>query len=769
MRRLTRSSPCRDRKAGWLAVLAGTAWTIFFFGYAPEMALADAIYGRVSLTYAHTSSTETDSTGTTTDSSFRSFFQQYNLTADEYLYPNLKLFASGMFQKVDGTSSTNGQGSWSDTSVIRPYIDLTLRTPVFTAGVNYNSVKTENKAMDTPNTTFTNEAYGGILGWKPEGLPTLDAVLTRSYNYDDTRTVQNTMTDQVSIYSNYDPTKTVRMRYQGSYIDSQDHIKDVDSTTIANDIRIMYDDQYLRDRVTLSAYYDYGHSTTDITTSGQGTVNFQVFAVNGLSLNSDNLLTGTLLSSPFLIDNTLTGPTNATNNIGSATSTASPPDTTARNFGLQFPGATQMNTLDVWVYSVTGATLDTAVPAYLPAPVAGSFTWAVYTSTDNLNWQLYQTGVPAVYSINASLPGVGKFEITFPNVTAQYIKVVVSPLSPFAAGGQGRQFPGIYVTEIQAFIAMSAASVSGTTSSTTQLGSLSTRVAILKTPGLYYNFSYFLNEQSNQFSVTRYTTMSNGLQIQHQFNPVFSGYAGVTQVNDTAPTGNTVSLQFNTQITAVPLRTLSHSLGFSTTTRLAPTGRSNSAAFTLTNTAELYQNVTLFFNGGLGTTYGETDQKIDSDNYSLGLNLIPIKTLNITLSSSGQRSDLSGGGVPTTTQSNRTDELDLSFYPFPTLYLFGSWSLRMSTGTGTGQGTDRLSNYGLNWSPFPGGDLVFTFSYYETQRYADNSIDKSVIPTLRWNITKRTYALLTYNSTKSTSIFAESTTRTYTASLNMNF
>ena len=93
----------------------------------------------------------------------------------------------------------------------------------------------------------------------------------------------------------------------------------------------------------------------------------------------------------------------------------------------------------------------------------------------------------------------------------------------------------------------------------------------------------------------------------------------------------------------------------------------------------------------------------------------------------------------------------------------------MSTGTGTGQGTDRLSNYGLNWSPFPGGDLVFTFSYYETQRYADNSIDKSVIPTLRWNITKRTYALLTYNSTKSTSIFAESTTRTYTASLNMNF
>jgi hypothetical protein len=366
------------------------------------------------------------------------------------LYPNLRLFASGLFQKTDSTSSTNGQGSWADTSVVRPYIDLTLRTAVFNIGVNYNSATTETKALNTPNSTFHHDAYGVVLGWRPEALPTLDAVLTRTYNYDETRTVQNSVTDQASLYSNYDPTKTVRMRYQGSYIDTQDHIKEVDTTTIANDIRVMYDDQYLRDRVTVSTYYDYGHSTTDITTSGVGTVNFAILAVDGLSLNSDNLLTGALISSPFLIDNTFTGPTNATNNIGSATSAASPPDTTARNVGLQFAGPTELNTLYVWVYSVTGATLDTAVPAFLPTPVAGAFTWAVYTSSDNLNWQLYQTGVPAPYSVNPSLPGVGYFAITFPNVTTKYIKVVVTPLSPFAAGGQGREFPGIYLTELQA-------------------------------------------------------------------------------------------------------------------------------------------------------------------------------------------------------------------------------------------------------------------------------------------------------------------------------
>jgi hypothetical protein len=79
---------------------------------------------------------------------------------------------------------------------------------------------------------------------------------------------------------------------------------------------------------------------------------------------------------------------------------------------------------------VTGVTIDTAVPAFLPDPVAGSFTWAVYTSSDGINWRLFQTGIPAPYLLDASRPGVGHFEITFPTVTTKFIKVVVSPSPP---------------------------------------------------------------------------------------------------------------------------------------------------------------------------------------------------------------------------------------------------------------------------------------------------------------------------------------------------
>jgi hypothetical protein len=114
MRRLTPSRLRRDRKARWLTILAGTVGAIFFFGYALEMALAEGLYGRVSLVYAHFDSTSTDSTtGLTTESTTRAFAQQYTLNADKDLYPNLKLFASGLFQKTDANSSTNGQGSWS--------------------------------------------------------------------------------------------------------------------------------------------------------------------------------------------------------------------------------------------------------------------------------------------------------------------------------------------------------------------------------------------------------------------------------------------------------------------------------------------------------------------------------------------------------------------------------------------------------------------------------------------------------------------------------
>jgi hypothetical protein len=107
----------------------------------------------------------------------------------------------------------------------------------------------------------------------------------------------------------------------------------------------------------------------------------------------------------------------------------------------------------------------------------------------------------------------------------------------------------------------------------------------------------------------------------------------------------------------------------------------------------------------------------------------------------------------------------VSYYPFRTLYLFASWSVT----SGNGLASDRRANYGLNWSPFAGGDLVFNFSYFESQRALFNEIDKTWTPSLRWNITRRAYVLVAYTDTESTSDVQQSTTKASTASFNVNF
>jgi hypothetical protein len=104
-------------------------------------------------------------------------------------------------------------------------------------------------------------------------------------------------------------------------------------------------------------------------------------------------------------------------------------DARFRNMGLDFLVATGINTLFVLV--------DRDV-----SQVADTFSWRIYTSSDNQNWELRQTVAPAFYS-----PTFNRFEIRFANVTARFVKVVTSPLTP--AIPFATSFRDILVTELQ--------------------------------------------------------------------------------------------------------------------------------------------------------------------------------------------------------------------------------------------------------------------------------------------------------------------------------
>jgi hypothetical protein len=379
----------------------------------------------------------------------------------------------------------------------------------------------------------------------------------------------------------------------------------------------------------------------------------------------------------------------------------------------------------------------------------------VYTSTDNISWTLYQSAVPASYLPFAAQLGVGKFEITFPNVTAQYIKLVVSPLLPSAGGGTAADFPGVYVTELQAFNTTAAQSAQNKRSTTTETTNVSTKVKLLEDRFLFYDFSYFEVRSDTSSVISRNSTMLNGLSYSQQFSRVFSGSASVQRMDTkTSPLGqDTVVYQLYAVVQAVPLRTLNQSVSVNEQIRETETGRSTSQSYYITNNAELYRNVTVYLNGGQTWETDEFHERTRSYQYSYGGSVTPLKTLII-----------SGGSVYSkfNTYYSRSDNISLAYNPFPLLYL--------SAGLTTVADSNRrntLQNYNASWSPFPGGALQIGVSYSETLMTQDNSVTQSLSESVRWNVNRRTAVQVSYGDSKNTSDISRTTTRAITAEFTM--
>jgi hypothetical protein len=713
----------------------------------PEAVFADRIRGAVDWTYSDLDTASKDASGSASNQEIRSFIQLYNLTMDKDIFPMLKLSASGTFQKNNADVILSDARNSSSTTLTRPSIDLRLNNPVLSMGAGFNRVTTESTVSGVRGPTLLNDAYHGYVGWKPSELPTVNVSLTRSNSYDKDRASQDISTDQVGLFSRYEPLKGLELQYQGSAIDTLNHIRDLETKVLANSGRISYMDRFFKDRVSFSTQYDIGRSTTETIASGAatGTVPFQVFAFDGLFAGNNIPNTVQLVSTPFLIDNNV----NATNanavNIGSAPFTSPPPqDTSLRNIGLRFGAATEINTLSIWVNSGTN---------FLTPAVAGSFSWGVYTSPDNLNWSLYQSITPAPYEVNAALPGVGRFELSFPAVQTQYIKVVVGPLLPV---GEAVLFPVVAVTELQAFLSRSAADVQRKTSGMNQAFSLYTKINLLSNPALFYDFSYFAFEASSEGSSVRRSTTSNGLSLSHRFSRIFSGTARAERADasDPLPTGHTVTYSYNAALQASPLPSLHHSLGYGVGIREAPTGRSNSNSVFLSNTAELYANVSAFLNAGLSTAVQETGQKSDSETYSYGIGLSPTTKLSLALSATDQETIQKGGGLPEASIVSRRQDATASYIPFSTLYLTAGIS-RVSQNSQK----STLQNYGANWSPFPGGALQFSFGYSESLSDLDNSVVRIAQPGVRWTISRWASMGASYISTENISDAGRTETR----------
>jgi hypothetical protein len=683
----------------------------------------------------NTSSTKlTDSSGNTVKLDSVIYTQRFRLNVDTQIFPTLQLSAGGLVEGNLSEAAVDGVKGKAKGLNFRPYINLMWNSDPFTLGAGYNRREESVKAGGGPRVTNIRDEYNAIFGWKPDGLPSLDVLYTRQHFYDEEQEVQDVTTDSVLLGLKY-TYKNVDVRYQANYSNETDKVAGLQTTDLTQTGRIAYSDSFFDRRVSFNTSYNITRQDTTTTSKGTGgEISTQIFPFAGLSINFDIIPPQTqhavtLNPNPALIDGNLTA--SAGINIGL------PPvggNTQPRNMGLDLLNLTEVNNLLVWV------------DRELPANIANFFSWDIYTSPDNLNWTFARAIAPAPFGFQFQ----NRFELDFLAVQTRYIKVVTRPLALTVIDASS--FPNIFITEIQAFVKkpVDSSQRKTKTHNTSQYFNADARARILNIPLLSYDFSFFYS-RSDPLGVYQYT-LSNGLSVNHRFSEVFSGTARVRREDNVQQDEKIADYIYDASLTATPLRTLTHTLVFSgrngTASGTIEGSRSLYAVF-LNNTAQLYQGVDVYLNGGVNYAKRETDEKQFGTTVSFGSNIVPHRNLTFNLNFSNITSDQKGGGKPETSSSIRSADMNVSFTPFPTLYLYGSLNITSRTDAKTSY----LQNYSVNWSPFPGGSLQFNFGYTESLRSEDKGRDTSYGPSLTWKITNRATLNMSYQrvETKSAS------------------
>ena len=697
---------------------------------------AEGLSGFLELDYSQLNTDATAADGRTVNTKSGSFTQLYNLTFDRNFYPNLKFLASGNFLNTDTSFESQGVKTESTRTIRRPYLSLNLRTPLYYAEVagtrNEEKVRTAGNSLTTERDSLVSTLY-----WRPDRFPDLKLQYLWDHLYDKNRLNVDTVSNNFQLTSNYQPAENMRLYYQGTFRNTDLRLTDTTSKETIHNGRVYYSNNWWSQRVTFGMEYNITNQEIETTTTGAGEVVFRVFPFEGLSVLSDTPGNIVLTSNPALIDGSLTAGSGI--NLGLP---APGENNQLRNMGLDFLVPTEINTLYVYV--------DRDV-----AQVADAFTWRIYTSADNQNWDLRQNVSPAIYSLTFN-----RFEIRFTNVNARYVKVVTAPLSP--AVPFAPSYPVILVTELQAEVRKPASEVAGKLTSTLQRGSVDLRAVILEAYRLTYEFSYIFNK--NDPGELSYT-VSNGLSFFQQFNRVFSGTGRVAFENGEQQDGYRETFLYTASLTAVPFQTLYHSLLFSGQTQTVAGEKETNFSIMLYNNAKFYEGIDANLWGGVSLKEDSTGLKNRNTQLNAGVTFVPNKNVNLTLLYYGTTTSASGGNVQgEITTFQRAGEASLAITPLQRVYLFGSYRIDTSTEF------DRVDtlNYSVNWSPFPDGTVHLNFSFNETSR-SDDSMDRSIIPSVRWYITPRSYVDFTYQNLKTENPAFTTLSNVYSGTVRITF
>jgi hypothetical protein len=724
------------------ARILAAAFALFFFCITGEAAVAGEVTGYIDLSTFYTDrETRTDGSSVSTDTD--GFRQQYGVTLNKMIYPKLRLLASGIFDETVAHTTTEGEETRNTTIQYRPFVDLSLLDPFYTAGGNYSKqvYKTESNGSTT---TLIDEVTGAILNWRPSGLPRVDARFSRTEIYDKERSSQDTTTDLLTAAARYEPAEGLTLRYQYTHEDVADELNNTETRTQAQDGKACYDRALLNGRVLVYADYEVIRRTTDVLKSQNGEIASQVYAFSGLSAVNDDPLLVTLDQNSQLVDNDA---------AASAGITLGLPENgnDYRNIGLDFGLETEVNEL---VLSLTWNNTG------LPSEIADVFSWDLYTSSDNLNWSLQATDSVGFDSVK------NQFTLRLAGIKTRYIKLAVKPLTEAQAVASTEFFSAadrqIYVTELQAFFVTT--DTGRRFSNTTRIADVIVRTRLFNSPLVSYDFSYFSLISEGRSSTSRSSTLSNVFSVSQRFSDVTSAAARVGREDSREGDDDITAYLYSATLYLFPLKTFSSVLSYNGRTEEAEEEDRVRHSVFMNNTAALYRGIDAFLSGGVSFESADTGARSTSTSLVAGASIVPRPNLTIIPNYTSTRSESYGGGEDETVSTTRREDLSITYAPFRTLYLAASWTLLTQNTT-----RNRLQNYNVSWSPLPGSALQLSTSYREDAEYTDDNLSKLLSLTAQWNMTTRTYLLASLFQLHSSSISEESRSKGINLELRHSF
>lgn len=709
----------------------------------PSMVRAEGIGGIIEFNYSSLNSKTEDASGVSTESEAKSFRQRYRLNIDKTIYPFLRLSAGGLFERTSSDLKSEDTETKSTSTKVNPFVDLTLSNPLLNVGIGYNRIEERQKSDGESAPVNIRENYNAFLGLRPVGIPPMEFRVSRSHIFDKEKIIRDSITDSLMFSTRYD-VKNLRVSYQFSYSDFNDRLKDFETKSFFHNGLVTYSTRLFRDRTSLYTSYSVSRQEIESFSKGVGGEVFvQVFPDLGLSGLDDTPIDGQLDSNSALIDgNTV---------ISSGINIGVVPiggDLRKRNIGIGFFVDTEINTLFVYV------------DRELPSTIANSFSWSIYTSSDNQTWSLLTT-LSSVFFDSF----LRRFEIRFPSVKKKFLKVVTSPLSPTVAA-LVPDFPDpdkIFITELQSFLTIPAKDIQRKFTTTSHTYNLSSRTILMEQPSLFHDFSLWFNKILPMD--TWRLMISNGLTISQRLSRIFFGSARVSLENQRVETEGIDSLQYSASLNAIPLETLSHNIVFSGRITKRDGRTSDANSIFINNSAALYKGVDVNLSGGISFSTSEAGQKTTSTILNFGASIVPRDNLSLNMGYSETKTEQSGGERKKTSSTTSSAFLSMVYVPFKTLYLFGSID-RVSQSEGKAA---TALNYAMTFSPFRDGDLLFNFAYNETLRLEEEEKSRTMTPSIRWNITRRSYLDMSYNIIRTSTLSQETSIKIFSANFRTVF